>query len=117
MAPIPPHSLVDSCQRVFPATIPRDGQATTKLSIVDATVARWAAFGATWFFNSTETSQDISLHQGLLKQTLRETLDEYQHFAGHLRWATKNDIDPSDPNQRYLGRPIITYGASTDPGV
>lgn len=117
MAPIPPHGRVECRQRVYPATISPGGPTRKKLSIVDATVARWAAFGATWLFNSTETSRDISLHQDLLKQTLRETLDDYRHFSGQLRWATENDIDPSDLQQRYIGRPIITYGTATDPGV
>ncbi|KAJ0107023.1 transferase [Diaporthe amygdali] len=117
MAPKAPHSRVECRQRVHPATISPAGPTRKKLSVVDATVARWAAFGATWLFNSTETSQDVLLHQDLLKQTLRETLDDYRHFSGELRWATENDVDPSDLQQRYTGRPIITYSASTDPGV
>lgn len=117
MAPIAPHSRVEHRQRVHPATISPAAPKSKKLSIVDATVARWAAFGATWLFKSTETSRNILLHQGLLQQTLREVLDEYPHFSGELRWATENDIHPSDLQQRYTGRPIITYGASTDPGV
>lgn len=89
----------------------------TRLSIVDASVARFSACAAVWLYNPTQASQDSTLHNDRLRQALCETLDDYRHFAGQLRWATKDDIRPGDPNPRHVGRPIVSYGSPADPGV
>lgn len=115
-----PSSRVTSRQRVFPATAAPTGQATvTRLSIIDASVTRFSACAAVWLYNPTQTSHDSTLHNNRLRQALCETLDDYRHFAGQLRWATKDDIKPGDPNPRHVGRPLVSYGGSpnTDPGV
>ncbi|KAK2602347.1 hypothetical protein N8I77_008891 [Diaporthe amygdali] len=118
MGSIPLPSFGTSRQRVFPATVTPGEQATvTKLSIVDATVARFSSCAAVWLYNATETSQDITLHHDRLRQTLRETLDDYRHFTGQLRWATEDDIKPGDLNRRHVGRPLVSYGTPADPGV
>ncbi|KKY30177.1 putative transferase family protein [Diaporthe ampelina] len=118
MASEPPSSRVISRQRVFPARVLPAEQATvTRLSIVDASVARFSTCAAVWLYNSTGTSQDSTLHLDRLRQALRENLDDYRHFAGQLRWATKDDIQPGDPNPRHVGRPLVSCGTPTDPGV
>ncbi|KAL1873256.1 hypothetical protein Daus18300_004076 [Diaporthe australafricana] len=114
-----PHSCrVISRERVFPAAVSLGEKATvTKLSIVDASVARFSTCAAVWLYNATETSRDSTLHHDRLRQALRQTLDDYRHFAGQLRWATKDDIGPGDPNPRHVGRPVVSYGTPADPGV
>lgn len=113
----PPSSRVISRQRVFPAT-PAEQATVTRLSIVDASVARFSTCAAVWLYDSTGTSsQDTTLHHERLRQSLRKTLDDYRHFAGQLRWATPGDIPPGDPNPRHVGRPLVSYGTPTDPGV
>lgn len=118
MASKSPSSRVISRQRVFPTAFQPAEQATvTKLSIVDASVARFSTCAAVWLYDSTGTSQDTTLHHERLRQSLRETLDDYRHFAGQLRWATPGDIPPGDPNPRHVGRPLVSYGGPADPGV
>lgn len=118
MASNPPSCRVNSRERVFPIAVSPGKKATvTKLSIVDASVARFSTCAAVWLYNATETSQDSTLHHGRLRQALRQTLDDYRHFAGQLRWATKDDIEPGDPNPRHVSRPAVSYGTAADPGV
>ncbi|KAG8158898.1 hypothetical protein KVR01_011341 [Diaporthe batatas] len=114
-----PSSRVISSERVFPATAaPTDQPTVTRLSIIDASVARFAACGAVWLYNPTQASHDSTLHNSRLRQALRETLDDYRHFAGQLRWATRDDVQPGDPNPRHVGRPLVSYGSpAADPGV
>lgn len=114
----PPSSRVTSRQRVFPATLtPLEQETVTKLSIVDASVTRFSTCAAVWLYNPTQASQDSALHNDRLRQALRETLDDYRQFAGQLRWVTKDDIRPGDPNPRHVGRPLVSYGSPADPGV
>lgn len=89
----------------------------TRLSIVDASVARFSTCAAVWLYNSAQASQDSTLYHERLRQALGETLDDYRHFAGQLRWATSDDISPGDPNPRHVGRPLVEYGSPADPGV
>lgn len=108
---------------MFPATATPTGQATvTRLSIIDASVARFSTCAAVWLYNPAQASHDSTLHNNRLRQALRETLDDYRHLAGQLRWATADDIQPDDPNPRHVGRPVVSYGSpntntNTDPGV
>lgn len=105
-----------STRKVIPATPSYGGEKTTKLSIIDATVARFASCAAVWLYDANEALRDTSLLFENLEKSLRSTLDYYPHFAGQLRWATEDD--PTDlTNPRTLGRPVVVYGTETDPGV
>ncbi|KAI0396350.1 transferase [Xylariaceae sp. FL0594] len=108
---------VQSTRRVFPATPPKN-TTSTKLSVVDATVARFAPCGAIWFFDGAQDlgATDPALFQRI-EAALSQTLDDYPHYSGHLRWATSGDVVPGDANTRFTGRPIAVYGTSDDPGV
>lgn len=113
-----PCSRVISRQRIFPAAFSPAEQATvTRLSIVDASVARFSTCAAVWLYDPAQASQDNTLHQERLQQALCETLDDYRHFAGQLRWTTPDDIPRGDPNPRHVGRPLVSYGTPADPGV
>lgn len=116
-----PSSRVTSRERVFPTTsAPTEQPTVTRLSIIDASVTRFSACAAVWLYNPMQASHDVTLHNTRLREALRETLDDYRHFAGQLRWATRDDIQPGDPNPRHVGRPLVSYGgspANTDPGV
>ncbi|KAI1330964.1 transferase [Xylariaceae sp. FL0255] len=103
-------------RRVFPLHR-KQNTTVTKLSIVDASVGRFSACGAIWFFNGTPrlSAHDPTVFERL-ESALIQTLDDYRHFAGQLRWATKEQVK-ADDNPRYVGRPIVTYGTASDPGV
>ncbi|KAI0888391.1 transferase family protein [Annulohypoxylon maeteangense] len=107
---------VKRTKRIFPTKAPQQ-PTTTKLSTLDASVARFAACSAIWLYDRTE---DIDAHDPTVSERLEDalgrTLDDYPHFSGQLRWASKDDVE-NDINPRYIGRPIITYGAPEDPGV
>ncbi|KAI1818688.1 transferase [Poronia punctata] len=107
---------VQSTRRVFPATR-RQTATTTKLSIVDASVARFAPCGAIWFFDG---AQDLDANNPVIFQrieaALSQTLDDYPHYSGHLQWATR-DMVGADTNPRHTGRPVVVYGTADDPGV
>lgn len=115
----PPTSRVISSRRIFPATKTPTEQATvTKLSIVDATVARFAPCAAVWLYEKNEPSETGALLFDHLETSLLQTLDSFPHFAGQLRWSTKEDeVKPGDPNPHYLGRPVVAFGTADDPGV
>lgn len=103
-----------SSQKVFPAAPVTGGEKAIRLSIVDATVARFSPCAAVWLYDATEASRDTNLLRARLRQALGQTLDDYPHFAGQLRWATSNHKN-SEPLR--LGRPVVTYGTREDPGV
>ncbi|KAI1076954.1 transferase family protein [Whalleya microplaca] len=107
---------IKSSRRVFPAKASKQPK-ITKLSIADASVARFAPCGAIWLYDGSETSNahDPALFQRL-EQALRETLDDYQHYAGQLQWATK-ELVQRDTNPRYVGRPVVVNDTAGDPGV
>lgn len=117
--PPPTSRVISTRRRVFPATRTLPEQATlTKLSIVDATVARFTPCAAVWLYEQSQASQNGALLFDHLELSLRQTLDFFPHFAGQLRWATKEDAaKPGDVNPHYLGRPIVSYGTAEDPGV
>lgn len=125
--PTPPGLKVLSSGRILPATPPTTGPITTSLSIADATTARFSICGGIWFYEASPPTTDDdddydddgdteSLFITRLEQSLSETLDEYRHFAGQLRWSTPDDAVIL-PSPQTLGRPVITYNAPTDPGV
>lgn len=107
---------MQSTRRVFPAT-PRKNTTTTKLSIVDATAARFTPCGAIWFFDG---APDIDANNPALFErielALMQTLDDYPHYSGHIQWATP-DMVAGDINPRHIGRPVVIYGTADDPGV
>ncbi|KAK3938305.1 transferase family-domain-containing protein [Diplogelasinospora grovesii] len=111
-----PPCRVRSTRRVFPATATKQ-TTITKLSILDASVARFAPCAAIWLYDASQgvDSRNPILFE-LLGQALRQTLDLYPHYAGQLQWATE-DLVKGDVNSRHLGRPVVAYGAAEDPGV
>ncbi|KAI0113117.1 transferase family protein [Daldinia grandis] len=109
-------SQIQYTKRVFPLNGPKQ-TTTTKLSILDASVARFAPCGAIWLYDRAENadSRDPTLFERLEK-ALRQTLDDYPHFSGQLRWASE-ELVKGDVNPRYIGRPVVVYGSPGDPGV
>ncbi|KAI8961185.1 transferase family protein [Daldinia sp. FL1419] len=107
---------VQHTKRVFPLNGPKQST-TTKLSILDASVAKFAPCGAIWLYDRAENadSHDPTVFERL-ETALRRTLDDYPHFSGQLRWASKEFVE-GDVNPRYLGRPMVVYGSPGDPGV
>ncbi|ROW15885.1 hypothetical protein VPNG_02553 [Cytospora leucostoma] len=111
-------SRVISSRKIFPATPRPAGRPTvTRLSIIDATVVRFTPCAAVWLYEPSEASQNGALLLDNLELSLRQTLDSYPHFAGQVRWITKDEIRPGDANPRHLGRPVVSYGTENDPGV
>ncbi|TDZ36434.1 Acyltransferase [Colletotrichum trifolii] len=89
----------------------------SKLSIIDATTARFTFTGAVWFYDkSNHTQPSYSDLFDVLSTTLSETLDDYPHFAGQLQWATP-ELVQHDAVPRHLGRPVVHHGSPDDPGV
>lgn len=86
---------------------------STPLSILDATVVRFAPTGAIWIFN-----QPADLDQKTLVDHLRtsfiETLSKFPQWAGQLQWAP---VNPKGDHTERFNRPLIVYGTDTDPGV
>lgn len=109
-----PYLHVKATRRVFPAT-PSQSPVTSKLSIIDATAGRFSpcAFICLYEKPATVSSEDLVTR---LEQTLSQTLDDYRHFAGQIRWATEEDVK-GDLNMRALGRPVVDYGMPDDPGA
>ncbi|KAL7621998.1 hypothetical protein AAE478_007499 [Parahypoxylon ruwenzoriense] len=103
-------------RRVFPTT-PSKKTKIAKLSILDASVARFTPCSAIWLYDGAEgaDARDPIVFKRL-EEALRRTLDNYPHYAGQLRWASKELVD-GDANPRYVGRPVVVYGAVEDPGV
>ncbi|KAI1760468.1 transferase family protein [Hypoxylon sp. FL1150] len=103
-------------RRIFPANGPEQKK-TTKLSILDASVARFAPCSAIWLYDRAEKAD---AHDPLLfehfEKALKQTLNDFPHFSGQLRWTTKESVErDSDPS--YIGRPVVEYGAGGGPGV
>ncbi|THW82268.1 hypothetical protein D6D15_10284 [Aureobasidium pullulans] len=105
---------IKSRNRISP-TAPLSETITTALSILDASVARFAPCSATWFFDAEPFAhaRDPELFRGL-ELSFRETLSRWPHWSGQLRWAAKAD---RQNNQMPYGRPVITYGRGKDVGV
>ncbi|KAI1399978.1 transferase family protein [Hypoxylon fuscum] len=107
---------VQHTRRIFPTNTPKQ-ITTTKLSIVDASVARFSPCSAIWLYDRANKvdARDPAVF-GRLEEALKRTLDDYPHFSGQLRWASKEDVE-GGVNPRHLGRPVVVYGAAEDPGV
>ncbi|KAI1099218.1 transferase family protein [Jackrogersella minutella] len=107
---------IQRIKKIFPAKFPQ-GVTVTKLSILDASVARFSPCGAIWLYDKTEkvdAREPIVFER--LEEALKQTLNDYPHFSGQLRWASK-ELVAGDVNPRHIGRPIVVYGAPEDPGV
>lgn len=109
-----PAISIKSQNRISP-TAPVSETITTALSILDASVARFAPCSAIWFFDAEPfaDARDTELFRSL-EVSFRETLSRWPHWPGQLRWALKTD---HQNNQRPYGRPVVTYGGGKDVGV
>ncbi|KAG9525781.1 hypothetical protein KCV07_g1154, partial [Aureobasidium melanogenum] len=105
---------IKTTKRVFPTISSKHETTTTPLSILDASVARFSACSAIWFFDArlSVDAREPALFRSL-ELSFRETLSRWPHWSGQLRWAVDND-GLSTP---HLGRPVITYGGKNDVGV
>ncbi|KAI6369724.1 hypothetical protein MCOR25_004352 [Pyricularia grisea] len=105
---------VVSTQRIFPQE-PSSELTTTRLSIIDNTVARFALTAAVWFYD--KPNRPLREHVfPTLQQSLARTLNDYRHFTGQLRWATADEVRHTAV-PRHLGRLVAEYGTSDDLGV
>ncbi|KAK0372962.1 transferase [Colletotrichum limetticola] len=107
---------IDATRRILPNS-PSTGPVVSKLSILDSTVARFTPTAAIWLYDKPETSQ-LSRTEffGNLSHSLSQTLNDYPHFAGQLQWATPEQVK-DDAASRHLGRLVVAYGSTEDPGV
>lgn len=106
-----------SSRRIFPVSPPPNGPQSTNLSIIDASIARFAPCAAIWLYDASDSSQDTNFLFGHLERSLGQTLNDYRHFAGQLRWASPRRRGFPGASPR-LGRPEVVYGtAADDPGV
>lgn len=105
---------IKSQRRIFP-TASKSETTTTALSILDASVAKFASCSAIWFFDaaSSADARDPELFRNL-ELSFRETLNRWPHWSGQLRWAAETD---HQINSRLDGRPVVTYGGKKDVGV
>lgn len=99
--------------RLFPH-IPPSSPITTPLSILDATVARFAPTGAIWLFDSFPYNIPEKEFINRLQSSFRQTLSDYPQWAGQLQWAP---IRENGPHIRRFNRPMVVYGTPNDPGV
>ncbi|OGM50038.1 transferase family protein [Aspergillus bombycis] len=97
---------MDSPTRLFPSSHAHQ-PASVSLSILDATVVRFAPTGAIWFFDDLGSEETTFLHN--LQASLIQTLDHFPQWAGQLQWV------PFQPGRTH--RPMITYNSASDPGV
>ncbi|KAE8421652.1 hypothetical protein BDV36DRAFT_280488 [Aspergillus pseudocaelatus] len=97
---------MDSPTRLLPAS--HTHQPTSiSLSILDATVVRFAPTGAIWLFDDFPPDEKTFLHN--LQASLIQALDHFPQWAGQLQWV------PFQPGRTH--RPMITYNTASDPGV
>ncbi|KAM0254424.1 hypothetical protein ACHAQJ_006828 [Trichoderma viride] len=83
---------------------------STVLSILDATVVRFAPTGAIWIFDHDSPAEMV----GYLKGSFIKTLEAFPHWAGQLQWAP---VLENGSHRERFHRPMITYGLDSDPGV
>ncbi|KAK1590270.1 transferase [Colletotrichum navitas] len=107
---------IEAGGRVFPERR-SNSPTTSKLSVIDATVARFSPTAAIWLYDKpkiTRTSPNDLFNT--ISHALSQTLVDYPHFAGQIQWATE-DLVKDDIVPRHLGRPVVVHGTSDDPGV
>ncbi|KAK2729084.1 transferase family protein [Colletotrichum kahawae] len=107
---------VQATRRIHPKT-PAPEPTISKLSIIDATVARFTPTAAIWLYDKTD---NVQLTYPSLFETvgsaLSETLDDVPHFAGQIQWAAQEMVK-HNPVRRHLGRLVVSHGSPKDPGV
>ncbi|KAK1708207.1 transferase, partial [Colletotrichum acutatum] len=110
------HCSIDATRRIL-RNSPSPGPVVSKLSILDSTVARFTPTAAIWLYDKPKTSQ-LSHTEFFenLGHALSQTLNDYPHFAGQLQWATPEQFK-DDAVPRHLGRLVVAYGSTRDPGV
>ncbi|KAJ5774144.1 hypothetical protein N7457_009040 [Penicillium paradoxum] len=86
---------------------------STPLSILDATVARFAPTGGIWIYDQPANVDRKTLIDNL-RISLIETLSKFPHWAGQLQWTPFN---PKGKHTERFNRPLIVYGTDEDPGV
>lgn len=90
---------------------------TTRLSILDNTVAHFAPCAAAWIFDAPSSSPSLeSCSPDQLLTSFCTTLESYPQWAGQLRFVPY-DPKPSRGHLGRQGRIILTHNAKTDPGV
>ena len=102
---------VDSSTRIFPEarlTLEK----TVPLSIIDATVTRFAATAAAWLYDRPINTDALSIER--LKVALEKTLNHYPQWAGKLHFAPYN---AEGCHTQRFGRLMLSYGSTSDPGV
>ncbi|GIJ87109.1 hypothetical protein Asppvi_006012 [Aspergillus pseudoviridinutans] len=99
--------------RLFPHSLP-SSPICTPLSILDATVARFAPAGAIWLFDSFPQNVTEREFSDRLQSSFVQTLSDYPQWAGQLQWAPARQ---SGLHGERFNRPIIVYGTPNDPGV
>jgi hypothetical protein len=102
-------TIVEST-RLFPAQKPTPS--LTPLSILDATVVRFAPTGAIWIFNKPNVDQRTLIDH--LRTSFIDTLSRFPQWAGQLQWAPNN---PNGNHTERFNRPLVRYGTDADPGV
>ncbi|KAK1990892.1 transferase [Colletotrichum falcatum] len=107
---------IEATRRVFPESR-SNTPITSKLSVVDATVARFTPTAAIWLYDKPKVGQ-ASPRQffDAMSRALSQTLVDYPHFAGQIRWATE-ELVRDDAVPRHLGRPVVVHSGPDDPGV
>lgn len=99
--------------RLFPS--PRlNKETSTPLSILDATVARFAPTGAIWIYDSIPSGEKGEDFVNGLQTSFVATLNSFPHWAGQLQWAP---FRPGGQHTERFNRPMVVYGGDSDSGV
>ncbi|KAJ5748715.1 uncharacterized protein N7511_010411 [Penicillium nucicola] len=99
-------------QRLHPRL--QQSPTSTPLSILDATVARFAPTGAIWIFDEKPTNLHEEIFLSSLRVSFIETLSKFPQWAGQIQWAP---VKSNGCHTERFNRPILVYGTDTDPGV
>ncbi|KAK7755426.1 hypothetical protein SLS62_002653 [Diatrype stigma] len=99
--------------RVFPPTKPEQPQ-KTPLSILDATVARFAPSSAIWLFEELPNAVSETEFLETLKSSFVEVLGEFPQWTGQLKWV---EARLGGKHTERFNRPEIVWGTAEDPGA
>ncbi|EFQ33950.1 transferase [Colletotrichum graminicola] len=121
MAPIlaadPAIHHIEVNRRVFPKRQVKS-PTTSKLSVIDATVARFTPTAAIWLYDKPKiTRQSPNDLFNTITHALSQTLVDYPHFAGQIQWATedlvKDDVVPDiSVGPWWFTAPLMILGSS-----
>ncbi|KAF4287545.1 hypothetical protein KXV22_006556 [Aspergillus fumigatus] len=98
--------------RLSPHVLP-SSPISTPLSILDATVARFAPAGAIWLWDRFSGNLPETDFIDCLQSLFVQTLSDYPQWAGQLQWAP---VREGGNHTERFNRPMIVYGAPDDPG-